>query len=1310
MSELITPKKIIFPGSQIDHSNLSDTNEKYFVYCSTFMAFIFNKSRLTLKNIIGESNNYYISAVSLNKSSDEDILALCYNKDILIYNLITSKFCYTIPFNEIKKMEFNKNSKLLMLNDKGELFVTKLNYTKFNYLNKVNIENNFCNCFKWYPFNNDEFAYSTNKNKIYYYSLLKNNVDNNSIIDNIKNKIFGKYVQIKDDENFQINNMEFYDLDENYKYLLVGTTNSKIYLIDLTSYEITVAFNKYGKAPIQYIFWLNNQPGSFISINENSEKYIKWNVSKSNYSLIGKLSDHNIISLAKFDKESNFFGTNQNGEFFIFNEINGKIKFIIKDSHYQSILDLKVNANDEDLFITANSDGNIRLYSIKDNYNLIHIFSTIKNLNNKGISSSQKGNTKLKGYFNIINNSSNHITSLKWSPKHKNLFASGDSLLYLRIFDMNIKKQIISYQCIIKKKFNNNLNLKTNGQDNFIIQGIDWNEYDNIILCVNIRIFLFSFSINKNEKNEYSLILINEIKVNNFVYNPQFAPNYEYIIAPSEDGNIYFYSTTNDKLGKMIDVNESPTKEIKGHKKRINNITFNNSKIILASAGEDMKIGLYDMVKSKETPMSKITHSINKFLEGQESPIIQIVFLIDETLLSGARNGTIGIWDIQKLQLKYKINGHIGDIFCISSFNKHPFLFITSGNDCSIKFWNLNYKINLEKLLQIDRKNLKEIEKIIKYYFYEEDIDKFFILLNEAKKEEYLASNYFEKCEYLKKEYSKLNNNSEKKSKINFSLKKDNKNKILDNLIKESAIIQEWELFCEFCILRNRWEDAISFAPKVSLEYWQKLIDKYEKYINSEDYIKDNLKENIDFNIQSNIDEKELISLLNSNNYKKIIDSCIKKKDFQNALILFLMQKSKKIDEIISNINNSVSYNKDNNEIINNNSLINNENNHLYDDIKMNLKNDENIRNVIAEESLIYLKEGKRIKSIFNYNYFEDKRIILKIISQANFIELGYILSGFYDSNNTELKDFNDYFLIMLYEKYNNSINDNILYLIINKLYDEDYKNIFFEKLSNQNYNLNIRKEKSEIISILKKNDSNSIQKFINMYKEECFNKLLDLFLDKDNIIKLNDDEIKAISSQLSDFIKLLLLIKIKGIELDNKIQSDLILSIMIIECLNYNYKSLICLTIEYFLTQNMFNDKNENNKKIYNFVFNFINHIQNNFKYDEIVLKYKFNSINQQKYNSISSSYINNIINFDNINKVRNIMNFNDIYKCDTKEMKYYYLENEIYPKITKINDFSSSFSNTNINSEIIKLKSGNYSSFSEYLEMSKFINIKKI
>ena len=131
-----------------------------------------------------------------------------------------------------------------------------------------------------------------------------------------------------------------------------------------------------------------------------------------------------------------------------------------------------------------------------------------------------------------------------------------------------------------------------------------------------------------------------------------------------------------------------------------------------------MTIGLYNIIKSKETPMSRISHKINNFLSGQESPIIKVVFLIDDTLLSSARNGTVCIWDITKKELKFNIKENIGDIYSINSFNKYPFLFITSGKDCSIRFWNLNYKMNLEKLLKDNMKNIKEIEKFIKYYFY----------------------------------------------------------------------------------------------------------------------------------------------------------------------------------------------------------------------------------------------------------------------------------------------------------------------------------------------------------------------------------------------------------------------------------------------------------------------------------------------------------------------------------------------------------------------------------------------------------------
>ena len=170
----------------------------------------------------------------------------------------------------------------------------------------------------------------------------------------------------------------------------------------------------------------------------------------------------------------------------------------------------------------------------------------------------------------------------------------------------------------------------------------------------------------------------------------------------------------------------------------------------------------------------------------------------------------------------------------------------------------------------------------------------------------------------------------------------------------------------------------------------------------------------------------------------------------------------------------------------------------------------------------------------------------------------------------------------------------------------------------------------------------------------------------------------------------------------------DIVLSILIIECLNYNYKSIICLIIEYFITSNIFNERKSDNKKIYNFIFNYINYIQKEYKENSTIIKYKLNQNHLNKYKLISSAYVNKIINFDNFNKIRNIVQFNNIYKCNNEEMKYFYLENEIYPR--KNNTNLSSFSNSPIKSAIIKLNSGNYASLDEYLEISKFIYINNI
>jgi len=1134
------------------------------------------------------------------------------------------------------------------------------------------------------------------------------------LIDNIKGKNKIKNIHIKDDENFSISAMEFYDLDENYKYLLVGTTNGKIYLLDFINYEILSKFNKYGKTPIQYLFWLGNQPGSFVSINDKIGRYIKWNVSRFNYTLIGKISDFNLTSCVKFDNNSNFLVTNAIGEVTIIDIINNNISFQIKDSHNQCIYDLKINPHNDDLFITGSFDGNIKLYSIKNNYNLIYNFNTNNNLKSISDSSGQNNNSGIRaGINNNFNNSDkNHIISLKWSPNNSNLFISGDSNLCLRIFDISLKKQVINYKC--------NSNNKTHNGKNVLIHGIDWNKNHNIIVGVNITIFLFSFVINNNENNnndKYCLSLKKEFNINSLVYNLTFGPNNENVIAPCDDGNIYFYDTIKDELGKITDINSVSSKIISGHKKGVYQVIFNSSNNIMVSSSDDMTIGLYDYESSLSTPRSKQTSVITKFLTGQENPIRQIVFLDSDILVSGSWGGVICIWNIEKCQLIHKISENQSDVYGISCLKKHPYSFITGGRDNIIRFWNLNNKFNLSELIELNKNNKKEIENFINKYFFEENCDKFFKIFTNQNKEKELINSIINEEEIIKNDYSKYNLNDNDlgiNNKIDFSIKQYDKDIVIDSLIKESAIIGEWKLFCELCIAKNRWEDAISFAPKVSLDYWQSLMDKYESFINSDDYMNNkSIKQNYN---NSELDDIKLVGLLNGKNYKEIIDSCIKQKDFQNALMIWLMKKSKNDSNEKKNKEN---INEDNNIInieINSgiSSLLNeNDINSIEQNIRKNLNEDENIKKVFEEESLVLLKEGKRLKAIMNYMYIDDKFILFKIIYKSYFIELGYIMCNLEElEKKDELKRINDNYILLLYEKFKSKINDSIILQIINKLFDEDYKNILYHKLKNKDNNgvLKIAQnfDKSKLITIIESNDTSLYVELINKYKEECFNKLTNLFLDKENKIELSHSELNELSLKLSEYQKFLLLLKVEERQIQPEILNDIIYTVMFLECLNFNYKSLICLTIEYFISKNIIDIKKESNNNLLIFIFNFINHIQNDFKDNETVKQYKFNYIHQQKYSLISSIFKQNLLNINNLNKVRDIIKFNDFYKCDANEMKLFYLQNEIYPRKVNNNDNLSSFSNNNIKSNIIRLMSGNYCSQSEYLEMSKFLFIK--
>jgi WD40 repeat protein len=63
---------------------------------------------------------------------------------------------------------------------------------------------------------------------------------------NSKNKI--SELEMNEDKNFTITEMSWYNLDENYKYVLVGMNDGQSFLVDVSQSFIIMKFEKYSNS------------------------------------------------------------------------------------------------------------------------------------------------------------------------------------------------------------------------------------------------------------------------------------------------------------------------------------------------------------------------------------------------------------------------------------------------------------------------------------------------------------------------------------------------------------------------------------------------------------------------------------------------------------------------------------------------------------------------------------------------------------------------------------------------------------------------------------------------------------------------------------------------------------------------------------------------------------------------------------------------------------------------------------------------------------------------------------------------------
>ena len=932
------------PGSSINYTHTITSNNVYYCYCTTVSVIVLSKSTHAIKAIVNQHKDKFIKCISLSKGNTH-LLALFYDYYISIFDIQSSQTTHQIDVKDLKCFEFNYSEvKLLINTTKGEML-----FYDFNSLGAVAKKTTSLKTngnvleFKWYPFTANDFAYANHKNEIVFQSVSNVNVNNNKA-SNVK-------VQLPQD-NGCVTAIEWYDVDENYKYLLVGMSGSKMHLVDLNENNLCIVntFDKYGNGNVIGLVWLSYEPGSFIMVNQNNGRYVKYNVSKSTYNSICNLNTFHVYQIIKFNHECVLF-TNIYGDIIIHNIKLNKVVFSITQSHCQTVFDLKINKHIPNIFATCSYDSTIRLWntSLNKAYEIYYL-STCSTQLDSSISSSSSS-------------SKPHVLCICWSYNQSNFLCSGDTSQTLRVWDTSKHKQVVSFKLIN--------NSKDSGLSE--IHGIDWDKDDNIICGCFCSLYLFKFGHRGNNSNNNIPTLTNTLIINvgrciyKVIFN-RIDSSFNTAIAPCNDGVIRVFNL------KFSD--STPFQELKGHKHEVYAVALHKTKKLLASSSNDFRIGIWDMkVVDQEIKA--------KFLLGHTDNVRQIIWLEKSThsiLISGSWDSSIRCWNVDQMICIGIITEHQSDVYGIDISPQCGYLLISTSRDNTIRFWNYMKGCALSKLIAFDTNassfhdKVKQGALIAKEYFYEEHIDKLFNVLSYYDNSD--NWNVFIK-EYVDCVNELVNENTQRKDKNNkydYTVRKET---IIETLIQKAQKCGQWKLYCELCIEINKWEDAIMASPHVSKDYWKYITYKYSCYCNS--------------NNMSTSNEKLFASLV-SDDMEHAMTYLLSREEFEDAKLIWLTRHKCTHDN---------TYNDNNTIITSNNANF----------VPSNDDKDVLI-NLIHKHSVYCLINGKPLLASASWLMLHNSFNAIKTCIQSIQYEIAFILMRITNNNTFNSEILNGLFTI----------------------------------------------------------------------------------------------------------------------------------------------------------------------------------------------------------------------------------------------------------------------------------------------------------
>lgn len=189
-------------------------------------------------------------------------------------------------------------------------------------------------------------------------------------------------------------------------------------------------------------------------------------------------------------------------------------------------------------------------------------------------------------------------------------------------------------------------------------------------------------------KNEY-----------NGFYSAQFSPNGQYLAAGNWDGNVLIWETHSRHLLHHIPpiqsipywkfwADKAVMTQAAGHSDSVDDVAFSPNSKLLASAGFDNLIKIWDVE----------TGGLVNTLIGHDDWVVSVKFSPDGRLLaSGSQDRSIHIWDVKTGELLRRLSEH-GQSVTSVDFHPDGEVLVSSGQDRAIIYWEVSTGALLEKI------------------------------------------------------------------------------------------------------------------------------------------------------------------------------------------------------------------------------------------------------------------------------------------------------------------------------------------------------------------------------------------------------------------------------------------------------------------------------------------------------------------------------------------------------------------------------------------------------------------------------------